>query len=221
MYLLLSGLVLMTELVREDDNIKIITLLPEHAEQVAKLHISGIATGFISSLGTDFVKALYCAIAESEHSVCLVVVQDNKVLGFASFTTDLNKLYKSLIFKRGLKFFLMLCRKMFSVRTVKKIFETMFYPARIKKMSLPEAEFLSMAIADEARGKGLATKLVRRGFEECAKLGVKELKIFAAVDIQAINNMYKKLGFRLAGQMENHGVVSNVYVARTDHFEHH
>jgi GNAT superfamily N-acetyltransferase len=210
----------MTELVSDDDNIKIITLLPEYAEQVAKLHISGIATGFISSLGKDFVKSLYCAIAESVHSVCLVAVRDNTVLGFASFTTNINKLYRSLIFKRGLKFFFMLFSRLLSVRTVKKIFETLFYPARIQKMNLPQAEFLSMAIADEARGKGLATKLVKRGFEECAKLGVKELKIFAAVDIQAINNMYKKLGFPLAGQMENHGIVSNVYVAQTDHFEH-
>jgi hypothetical protein len=53
----------MADLVPGTDDIKIITLLPEHAEQVAKLHISGIATGFISSLGMDFVKALYCAIA--------------------------------------------------------------------------------------------------------------------------------------------------------------
>jgi L-amino acid N-acyltransferase YncA len=211
----------MADTVQGTDDIKITTLLPEHAEQVAKLHISGITKGFISSLGMDFVTALYCAIAESRYSVCLVAVQDNKVLGFAAFTTNLHDLYRSLIFKRGLRFFLMLFRRMLSLGTVKKIFETLFYPARIKKMNLPQAEFLSMAIADEARGKGLATKLVRRGFEECAKLGVKELKIFAAVDIQAINNMYKKLGFQLAGQMENHGFVSNVYVARTDHFEHH
>jgi ribosomal protein S18 acetylase RimI-like enzyme len=211
----------MADLSLGNDDIRITALSPEHAEQVAKLHISGIYKGFISSLGTDFVTALYCAIAESKHSICMVAVKDNRVLGFAAFTTNLHDLYRSLIFKRGLKFFLILFRRMLSLGTVKKIFETLFYPARIKKMNLPEAEFLSMAIADEARGKGLATKLVRRGFDECAKLGVKELKIFARVDLQAINSMYKKLGFKLAGQMKNHGIVSNVYVARTDHFEHH
>ncbi|MGB7581128.1 MAG: hypothetical protein WBL85_01590 [Sedimentisphaerales bacterium] len=35
------------------------------ASQVARLHISGIATGFISLLGQEFVTALYEAIAES------------------------------------------------------------------------------------------------------------------------------------------------------------
>jgi hypothetical protein len=35
------------------------------ASSVAALHISGISTGFISSLGQEFVTALYEAIAES------------------------------------------------------------------------------------------------------------------------------------------------------------
>ena len=38
------------------------------ASQVARLHITGISTGFISSLGLEFVTALYEAIAESEYS---------------------------------------------------------------------------------------------------------------------------------------------------------
>jgi hypothetical protein len=37
-----------------------------HVGQIAKLHIEGISTGFISSLGIDFVTALYEAIAKSK-----------------------------------------------------------------------------------------------------------------------------------------------------------
>jgi len=37
-----------------------------YVEQVARLHIDGINTGFISSLGIDFVMALYRAIAKDE-----------------------------------------------------------------------------------------------------------------------------------------------------------
>ena len=39
-----------------------------YAEQVATLHIQGIHTGFISSLGIDFVTAFYETIAEDENS---------------------------------------------------------------------------------------------------------------------------------------------------------
>ena len=41
-------------------------LQSKRAEQIAQLHIEGIKTGFISSLGIDFVMALYRAIAKDE-----------------------------------------------------------------------------------------------------------------------------------------------------------
>jgi len=37
-----------------------------HVGQIAKLHIEGITTGFIGSLGIDFVRALYETIAGSK-----------------------------------------------------------------------------------------------------------------------------------------------------------
>lgn len=40
------------------------TMKKSDASQVAHLHISGISTGFISSLGLDFVTTLYEAIAD-------------------------------------------------------------------------------------------------------------------------------------------------------------
>jgi ribosomal protein S18 acetylase RimI-like enzyme len=200
-------------------DVKIVKLSPEYAKEVAELHISGISTGFISSLGIDFVTVLYRAIEESEHSVCLMAQKDSKVVGFAAFTTDLSALYRSVICKSGCKFVFLLARKLFSLSTLKKIFETLLYPSRIKKMDLPGPEFLSMVIVEEERGKGLATELIKQGFAECAKQGVEELKIFAAVNIKPINKMYEKLGFELVGQMDSHDITSNVYVARTNHFD--
>ena len=69
-----------------------------HAGQVATLHIQCISTGFISSMGIDFVTSLYDAIAKSKSSFGVVAVRNGKVLGFAAFTTNLNKLYKSICY---------------------------------------------------------------------------------------------------------------------------
>jgi hypothetical protein len=44
---------------------QIILFNKSHSSKIARLHISGNSTGFISSLGLDFVTALYEAIAES------------------------------------------------------------------------------------------------------------------------------------------------------------
>ncbi|GAI39468.1 unnamed protein product [marine sediment metagenome] len=136
------------------NNLKITELLPEHAFQTAKLHISGISTGFISSLGIDFVTALYEAVAKSKSSFGFVAEENGKLLGFVAFTTNINKLYKSVILKKGWRFALLLAGKMFSLQQIKKVFETLFYPARIKKTDLPAAELLSVVVAEQARGRG-------------------------------------------------------------------
>ena len=197
-------------------DVEIVKLLPEHAHKVAQLHISGIHTGFISSLGIDFVIALYEAIVTSKHGFGFVALKDSRVIGFSSFTTDVNALYKSVIFKNGAKFAVALSKKMFSLSTAKAVFEILFYPNSVKKMNLPSAEFLSMVVAEEARGKGLATTLMRTGFNECAKHGIEKIKIVAAVHIKPINKMYEKNGFKLVGQISNHGMLMNIYVAYTD-----
>ena len=203
----------------ENQEVQIVPLTPECAFDAAKLHIEGIHMGFISSLGIDFVAALYKAIALDSQSFGYVALKKGKVVGFATFTTNLKGLYKSILRKSGLRFAFLLFRKMFSLRMIQKVFETLFYPSRIKKHQFPEAEFLSMSVSTEARGHGLATRFVKMGFKECRRREIKELKILAATTIGPINKMYEKFGFKVAAQIENHGIISNVYIVPTDHFK--
>jgi ribosomal protein S18 acetylase RimI-like enzyme len=186
-----------------------------HAGQVAALHIQCISTSFISSMGIDFVTFLYEAIVRSKSSFGVVAVRNEKVLGFAAFTTNLNKLYRSVVWRKGLKFALLLAGNMWSRKRVKKIFETLFYPARTKKMNLPPAELLSIAVGPEERRKGLAGKLIKKGFQRYQKTGVDKVKVLIGADNKAGNKLYLKFGFELVGQIINHGVLSNIYVAKT------
>ena len=187
-----------------------------HAGQVAALHIQCISTGFISSMGIDFVTSLYDAIVKSKSSLGVVAVKNEKVIGFVAFTTNLNKLYKSIIRRKGLKFALLLAGNVLSLRRIKKIFETLSYPARIKKMNLPSAELLSIAVAPEERRKGLASQLIEKGLRLYRKTGVDKVKVLIGADNKAGNKLYLKSGFELIGQIVNHGVLSNIYVAKTD-----
>ena len=187
-----------------------------HAGQVAALHIQCISTGFISSMGIDFVTSLYDAIVKSKSSLGVVAVRNEKVIGFVAFTTNLNKLYKSIIRRKGLKFALLLAGNVLSLRRIKKIFETLFYPTRIKKMNLPSAELLSIAVAPEERRKGLAGQLIEKGLRLYRKTGVDKVKVLIGADNKAGNKLYLKSGFELIGQIVNHGVLSNIYVTQTD-----
>ena len=206
----------MAEISPDTDDIKITKLSPEHASAVAELHISHIRTGFISSLGVEFVTALYEAIAESPYGYGFVAVRDGEVVGFAAFAIHLSGLYKSVISKRGFRFLFSLSRKMMSFENIWKALETLFYPARVR--NLPAAEFLSMVISKEERRKGLAAELIKRGFAETARRGVEELKGLVGADNKLCNTLLLKCGFELVGQINNHRVLSNIYLTRTDRF---
>jgi len=187
-------------------------LTKNHSLQVASLHISGIPTGFISSLGREFVAALYEAIAEDKNSFGFVAIEEDKVLGFVAFSTNLSKLYKYVAFKKGFKFAFVLSKRMLSLWVIRKVWDNLFYPSKMKKMDLPDAELLSIAVASDGRGRGIAKQLADAGFEECRKRGIDNVKVLVAADNEAANKLYKKCGFEFKIQIESHGVLSNVYI---------
>jgi len=63
-----------------------------------------------------------------------------------------------------------------------------------------EAEILTLAVAPEARGRGLGRALVRAAAEAAAELGAKALFLEVAVDNQAALGLYAALGFTEAGR---------------------
>ena len=197
------------------NDVEIVKLLPEHAREVAKLHVSGIHTGFISSLGVGFVTSLYQAIAASESAFGFVAKRQDEIIGFVAFTTNVNELYRSIIFRNGVRFALALSRSIFSWETVRAVLETLFYPRRVKKLNLPSAELLSIVVSPEARVKGLATELTCAGFVECQNKGIEKVKVLVGVDNIPANKLYLKCGFEMVAEINNHGILSNIYVAQT------
>jgi ribosomal protein S18 acetylase RimI-like enzyme len=186
-------------------------LNPKYSFQVAALHIQGIPTGFISSLGPSFVAALYDAIAEDPNSFGFAAVEGDRVLGFVAFTTNLSKLYRYVALKKGLKFALVLIRRMCSIEALKKVWDNVLYPSKMKKMDLPDAELLSIAVAPEGRGKGIAQQLVDAGMEECRKRRIEKVKVLVADFNKPANKLYQKTGFQRVCQITSHGVLSNIY----------
>ena len=73
-------------------------------------------------------------------------------------------------------------------------------------MDLPDAELLSIVVAEAGRGKGLASQLTQAGFEECKSRGITKVKVLVAADNAAANKLYQKCGFMLAHQIQSHEV---------------
>jgi ribosomal protein S18 acetylase RimI-like enzyme len=186
----------------------------QHANQVASLHIQGISIGFISSLGQEFVAAMYKAVAEDKNSFGFVAIENDKTVGFVAFSTNLSNLYKHVILKKALKFIFVLAKKMLSLQTVKKVWDNFLYPSKMKKMNLPDAELLSIVVIPECRGRRIAKQLVDAGLEECRKRKIDKVKVLVGTSNDAANKLYLKCGFESASQIDSHGVKSNIYVAQ-------
>ena len=198
--------------------ITFVPLVQEHAEAVAELHIAGIPSGFISSLGLDFVTALYEAIAASGGSFGFVALLDGRVVGYNSVTSNVKRLYLTVLRCAGLKFLYLLTRQLVSLYSLKKILETLLYPQRIRNLRLPDAEFLAGAVVPEARPYGVANRLFELALEECRKRGITEVKATVAESLKPINRIYQLWGLQVRAKLQYHGVTTNIYVVPADLF---
>ena len=100
----------------------------KQASEIAMLHAQGIDTGFIRSLGANFLTSLYEAISQSKDSFGLVARQDENIVGFVAFTKDLKSLYKTAIKCYGVSFFFAIGIKLLSPKVIRRIFQNLFYP---------------------------------------------------------------------------------------------
>ena len=86
-------------------------------------------------------------------------------------------------------------------------------------MNLPSAELLSIVVAWQGQGKGVATQLMQAGLQECEKRGIDKVKVLVGDENERANKLYLKCGFELVDQIENHGILSNIYVAETKKYK--
>ena len=196
-----------------DEDIIIERLTNTQVPSVAELHIDGISEGFISSLGLDFVTALYETICEDSNSFCLIAEEGDKTIGFVAFTENLSKLFKSAVKSRGIKLVLAIGLKVFRPSVFKHVIQNIFYPSKTEKLNLPKAELLSIVVNPAAQGKGIAKQLCQAGLEECRKRGIDKVKVLVSAENGPANKLYQNCGFELVTTIESHGVPSNIYVA--------
>ncbi len=192
-------------------NINVRELVPQDAAQVAALHIQGIPTGFISSLGPDFVEALYKAIARSDHAFGLVAELDGRVVGFVALASHLGRLYRAVLLRNGLRFGFILAGRLFSWKRLRHMLETYGYAYRTSRRDLPAAELLAVAVEEQVRRGGVARDLIHRGLSQGRQRGIQGIKVCVGRDNAAARALYEACGFSLYGPFEHHGVPSIWY----------
>ncbi len=195
----------------------LVPLSSAHASAVAGLHSQSIHTGFLSSLGTSFLRQLYTALARCPSGFGYVWVEpDGEAMGFIACAESTSRVYREALRRRFVRMLVPLLRHLARRSVVQRMEQTLRYPAELSD-DLPPAEVLSIAVSDRARGKGVGKALMAAAMAEFGRRGMTRVKVAVAAANEPANRFYRSCGFQLALQREHHGQPMNIYTLDVHH----
>lgn len=159
---------------------------------MAELHMSGINTGFLSTLGPGFLKVLYRAMVADPDCAVFVADRGGTVVGFVAGTADTSAFFrrfaKKYVLSAGLRALPYIRRGM-----LRRVRETRSYG--LDGHDEVSAELLSMAVAPAARGRGLAHRLGSQLQEWATNRGIDAMKVVVGEGNDPAIGVYRKMGF--------------------------
>ena len=185
----------------EDGEVSVRRAVPDDHAAIAALHAEMIGSGFLSSLGTPFLRELYRALIGSESGRVFVAEGSGRVVGFVAGTDDTGAFYKEFLRRRLVPAGLRLLPALLRPSTWRRLWETFRYgnhPSRAR------AELLSMAVAPAARGRGLGGELVTALLHAASKSGVPGMTVVVGADNDRALRLYRSNGFGAPVTMEVH-----------------
>lgn len=107
------------------------------AVQLARLHREEISGGFLSSLGERFLTDLYSALGSSPDVILVIARRDENVLGFLCGAVSPGKVYRRFLMRNSWRVAPTLLRQALSLQTLKRMGETLAYPAVSRTKAKP------------------------------------------------------------------------------------
>jgi ribosomal protein S18 acetylase RimI-like enzyme len=178
--------------------------------EVAQLHVEAIHEGFLSSLGTAFLRRLYARLARSRHGFLLVAdataaEPDNRVIGFVGGSTNLRAFYREFVWRDGLAASLSSFSRL--VRSAPRAIETLRYgngAGPVAGDSGFEAELLAIGVSGSARRRGTGAALAQAFLEASAREGANSARVVVGSENAAAIALYERYGFAIARELELH-----------------
>ncbi len=204
-----KGLLELTaQLTEPSGEIEIRSARTDDAAALARLHMDGIASGFLPSLGFRFMRTLYAAMIEWPDAV--IRIADSGVpVGFVAGVADTDRFFSYFYRRHGLRAGATAVPKALRPDVLRRAWETARYSGGNEDFA--DAELLSMAVDASVRRRGLGHRLGVEFLEELEDRGTEIVKVVVGSDNAAAISAYRKMGFEPAGTTEVHpGEVSEV-----------
>ena len=192
--------------------------IPLHSQSIAYIHLKTLDGSFLSKLGIKFLTSLYSFLIQNE--VVFVSLENEKVEGFVSFSTDSSKMMKRFILSSPLCIIKLIGIFITSPKFIKRITETFKAPFKSKtthtktgKIKLPCAELLSISVNKTNQKSGLGFQLLNALEKHLRENNIRKYKVIAGDTLESANKFYTKNGFVLVSQVFIHGNdLSNIYI---------
>lgn len=187
----------------------------ERYRQVAGLHERCLDQGFLATLGERFLSLMYEAMDRADGVTLITEERDGRVVGFITGGTSMGPIYKRML-RSPVRLGLALAPALVRPAKVRRIIEILRYSGDAALPDgVPEAELLSLAVAPEARGSGVADALYRKLVEDFQARGVNAFRIIVGDGLAPAHRFYQRMGATVAGEVQVHeGEASKVYVNR-------
>lgn len=157
-------------------------------KQISIIHETVLRDSFLASLGNKFLEKFYKSTLNNENMATVVVVDEDKIIGFATFGTQLGTILKTT-FAKIFKETLFALAKNPSI--LFKLISIPFYPSFKDKAKF--AEIFSLAVLPQYQGKGIGKSLLNYCKNELNKRGYNNFIISVRSSMEA-NNFYRKIG---------------------------
>jgi ribosomal protein S18 acetylase RimI-like enzyme len=173
---------------------------------VAGLHVDRFPQGFLPTLGPRPLQRLYLHLAESANAFVLVADDVEGVNGFVAAACDTRRVYREFFRRHGVAAALLAAPA--ALRAPRKVWETIRYGGQGGRDDLPSAEILAIAVAERARGTGVASSLLAAALDEFRQRRVAGARVVTAAGNSQALRLYQEAGFRRRERTEVHKGVS-------------
>jgi glycosyltransferase involved in cell wall biosynthesis/ribosomal protein S18 acetylase RimI-like enzyme len=170
------------------------------AETLARLHSSGIDTGFLPSLGHRFMSVLYGALIDDTNSVVIVADDGAGPVGFIAGTIDTGSFYRKFVKRHGVAAALAAAPRAVRPRVLRRVWESLTYEGA----GPGGAELLATALLPQARSQGLGTRLGTAFLKAMALRGAENVGVVVADGNSHAIAAYERMGFCVSDTLEVH-----------------
>lgn len=178
-------------------------------DKSAYLHYEGMPNDFLPSFGKKFLNELHRYLLEDKRIIALKH-ENPKLNGVLIATIDSGSTLSHTM-RSGLFVFLpyIIAKIITQPKTLKFIFETVFYKNKYKDNIL--AEVLVLSVSQDARKQGIGKKLVHKLKQVLREREIQKFRVSTLVSNSAANSFYQKTGGKLVYKIKIYDRIWNVY----------